>query len=82
MPAKSLRFEEDARRELLHGVDALAITEHLEYQPHRADIPNEDRNKAFEEAKAAASDKNIIIIKNIRNNYIIFFYVSSFKNYT
>ena len=24
MPAKSLRFEEDARRELLHGVDALA----------------------------------------------------------
>ena len=47
---------------LRDGVDALAITEHLEYQPHRADIPNEDRNKAFEEAKAAASDKNIIII--------------------
>ena len=47
---------------LRDGVDALAITEHLEYQPHLADIPNEDRNRAFEEAKAAALGKEIIII--------------------
>ena len=47
---------------LRDGIDVLAITEHLEYQPHQADIPHEDRNRAYEEAKAAASDKNIIII--------------------
>ena len=47
---------------LRDGIDALAITEHLEYQPHLADIPHEDRNKAFEEAKAAALGKEIIII--------------------
>ena len=47
---------------LRDGIDALAITEHLEYQPHQADIPNEDRNRAYEEAKAAALGKEIIII--------------------
>ena len=29
-------------------LDAMAITEHLEYQPHREDIPHPDRNRAFE----------------------------------
>ena len=29
---------------LRDGLDALAITEHLEWQPHRADIPHPDRN--------------------------------------
>ena len=29
-------------------LDAMAITEHLEYQPNRSDIPNPDRNRAFE----------------------------------
>lgn len=47
---------------LRDGIDALAITEHLEYQPHQADIPHEDRNRAYEEAKAAASGRDIIII--------------------
>ena len=47
---------------LRDGIDVLAITEHLEYQPHQADIPNEDRNRAYEEAIAAASGKDIIII--------------------
>ena len=54
----NIRVEEALR----DGVEALAITEHLEYQPHLADIPNEDRNRAFEEAKAAALGKEIIII--------------------
>lgn len=36
------------------GLDALAITEHLEWQPHLADLPHPDRNRAFEAAKAAA----------------------------
>ena len=30
------------------GLDAMAITEHLEWQPHLADIPHEDRNRAFD----------------------------------
>ena len=29
-------------------LDAMAITEHLEYQPNRNDIPHPDRNRAFE----------------------------------
>ena len=29
-------------------LDAMAITEHLEYQPYRKDIPHPDRNRAFE----------------------------------
>ena len=45
------------------GLDALAITEHLEYQPHRADIPNPDRNRAYDDAKAAAQDSELIIIR-------------------
>ena len=47
---------------LRDGIDALAITEHLEHQPHRTDILNPDRNKAYEEAKAAAGRKDILIV--------------------
>ena len=35
---------DEARRE---GLDLIAITEHLEYQPHKEDIPNPDRNRSF-----------------------------------
>ena len=28
------------------GVDVISMTEHLEYQPHREDIPNKVRNRA------------------------------------
>jgi len=28
------------------GLDVIAITEHLEYQPHKEDIPNPDRNRS------------------------------------
>ena len=40
----------------------MAVTEHLEYQPHREDIPHPDRNKSFLEAKAASGDSDILII--------------------
>jgi hypothetical protein len=33
-----------------NGLDGLAITEHLEYQPHISQIPHIDRNTAYEEA--------------------------------
>tara|TARA_Y100001936_G_scaffold217189_1_gene228931 strand:- start:809 stop:2041 length:1233 start_codon:yes stop_codon:yes gene_type:complete len=44
------------------GIDLLAITEHLELQPHKNDIPHEDRNRAFEIAKDSAVDENLIVI--------------------
>ncbi|MFL2705411.1 MAG: Sb-PDE family phosphodiesterase [Gammaproteobacteria bacterium] len=47
---------------LKDGVDVLAITEHLEYQPHLEDIPHEDRNKAFLEALGAAKGNEILVI--------------------
>jgi hypothetical protein len=39
----SIRVEE-ARRE---GLDLIAMTEHLEYQPHSDDIPHPNRNRSF-----------------------------------
>ena len=47
---------------LRDGLDALAITEHLEYQPHIDQIPHKDRNAAFNEALKAAEGKNLIVI--------------------
>jgi len=40
----------------------LAITEHLEYQPHMKFIPNVDRNDAFKEALVANDDKELLIV--------------------
>jgi hypothetical protein len=47
---------------LRDGLDALAITEHLEYQPHAAFIPNRDRNAAFREAVHAAFATDLIVV--------------------
>jgi len=44
------------------GLDAIAITEHLEYLPHRRDIPLPDHNRAYEVAKRANRDHPLIII--------------------
>ena len=48
---------------LRDGLDALAITEHLEWQPHRADIPHPNRNRAYNEAVEAAADHDLMIIR-------------------
>lgn len=53
-----IRVEEALR----DGLDALAITEHLEYQPHRFDIPHPDRNTAYNEAREAAAKTDLIVI--------------------
>ena len=42
---------EEAKRD---GLFAMAVSEHLEYQPKAADIPNPDRNRSFQIASAAA----------------------------
>lgn len=48
---------------LRDGLDAIAITEHLEYQPHLADIPHPDRNRAYDEAVAAAAGTDLLVIR-------------------
>ena len=40
------------------GLDAISLTEHLEYQPYSKDIPNPDRNRAYNIAKRFAENKN------------------------
>ena len=52
-----IRVEEALRDQL----DALAITEHLEYQPHRADILHPDRNRAYDIAADAAKNSDLIV---------------------
>ncbi len=44
------------------GLDAMAITEHLEWQPHLDDIPHKDRNRAYEIAKEASQSSNLLVI--------------------
>ncbi len=46
------------------GLDAISITEHLEYQPHKEDIPHPDRNRAYQialETKKSIKDTTLII---------------------
>ena len=47
---------------LRDGLDAMAVTEHLEFQPHRADIPHPDRNRSYQETLVARGDEDLIII--------------------
>jgi len=57
----SIRTEEAARDE----IDGVAITEHLEWQPHIADIPHPDRNRSFEEAKRFAKNLDVLVIPGV-----------------
>ncbi len=47
---------------LKDGLDAIAITDHLEYLPHKGDIPDPDRNRSFLIALKAAEDTGIVVI--------------------
>ena len=55
----TIRVEEALRDSL----DAISITDHLEYQPHKDDIPNPDRNRSNELAIKASKDKGLIVIR-------------------
>ncbi len=44
------------------GIDGIAITEHLEWQPHIEDIPHQDRNRAYEEAARSGSGLDLMVI--------------------
>lgn len=48
---------------VLDGLDAISLTEHLEYQPHEEDIPHPDRNRSHEIALEVNGDDPLIIIR-------------------
>ncbi len=43
------------------GLDAIAITDHLEYRPHESDMAA-DRNRSWQIAKEYAADRGLIVI--------------------
>lgn len=47
---------------LMDGLDAISLTEHLEYQPHKDDIPHPDRNRSYNLALKEAKDHDLLII--------------------
>jgi hypothetical protein len=44
------------------GLDAISITDHVEYQPHCEDLPFTDRNRVYQIALEAAKNKDLIVI--------------------
>lgn len=47
------------------GLDGIAVTEHLEWQPHLLDIPHPDRNRSFDLATQAAEKLDLLIIPGL-----------------
>lgn len=54
----TIRVQEALRENL----DAISLTEHLEYQPHKADIPHPDRNRSYNLALAEAAEHDLLIV--------------------
>lgn len=54
----NIRVEEAVR----DGLDAIALTEHIEYQPHKDDIPHPDRNRSYHLALEAAKPHDLLVI--------------------
>ena len=44
------------------GLDVVSMTEHLEYQPHKDDLPHPDRNRSFAVAQKAAENTDLIVV--------------------
>ena len=55
----TIRVQEALRENL----DAISLTEHLEYQPHKEDIPHPDRNRSFDLALAEAKEHDLLIVR-------------------
>ncbi len=56
----NIRIEEALRDSL----DIVSMTEHIEYQPHKKDIPNPDLNRSFEVAQQAARPYPSLLVVN------------------
>ncbi len=55
----SIRVKEAIRDSL----DVISITDHIEYLPHKKDIPPADRNRSYEEAERTARNTDLIIVR-------------------
>ncbi|MEZ4809389.1 MAG: Sb-PDE family phosphodiesterase [Allomuricauda sp.] len=47
---------------LRDNLDVISLTEHLEYQPHAADIPHPDRNRSYALALEEAKNHDLMIV--------------------
>lgn len=56
----NIRTEEAVRDD----IDVIAITDHLEYQPHEEDIPHPNRNRSYEIAQESLPGDSDLIIVN------------------
>ncbi|NIP53060.1 MAG: histidinol-phosphatase, partial [Phycisphaerae bacterium] len=54
----TVRIDEAVRE----GLDVISITDHIEYQPHKEDIPT-NHNRVFEIASEPAKKKGVLLIK-------------------
>ena len=50
---------DEAERE---GIDAISLTDHIEYQPHKDDLPT-NHNRPYYIAQERAQEKNVLLIK-------------------
>jgi 3',5'-nucleoside bisphosphate phosphatase len=50
------------REAIADGLDAIAITDHLEYQPHEDDLPFPDRNRVYQIALEAAKESGLLVV--------------------
>jgi hypothetical protein len=51
---------------LFDGLDAISVTDHIEYLPNSGDIPFPDRNRVFQIAQEAAKDQDLLVISGSR----------------
>ncbi|WP_318311721.1 Sb-PDE family phosphodiesterase [Flagellimonas crocea] len=47
---------------LRDNLDVISLTEHIEYQPHKEDIPHPNRNRSYEIALKEAEDHELILV--------------------
>ena len=47
---------------LRDNLDVISLTEHIEYQPHKEDIPHPDRNRSYEIALKEAKDHDLLLV--------------------
>lgn len=45
------------------GLDAIAMTDHIEYVPHKDDVKADNFNRSFELARGTAAERDIILIR-------------------
>lgn len=55
----SVRVQEAQR----DGLDVISLTEHLEYQPHKDDIPHPDRNRAHNIGLKTAEESDLLVVR-------------------